>query len=139
MTFALDKRLEESSYPVLDLDLCTVRLRRDARYPWLYLVPQREGIKELHDLSDDDFKILSSEVRKASAVVATIYQPDKVNIAAFGNMVPQFHVHVQARFKSDAAWPQPIWAVEAPEIAYDEKDLQRTLERLREEFSSCPR
>ena len=38
-------------------------------------------------------------------------KPDKVNVAALGNVVAQLHVHVVGRFRSDPAWPGPVWGV----------------------------
>ena len=37
------------------------------------------------------------------------FQPDKINIGALGNMVPQLHIHIICRFKDDKAWPGAIW------------------------------
>ena len=33
-----------------NLDLCSVLLMRDARFPWLILVPRINGLRDLHDL-----------------------------------------------------------------------------------------
>ena len=46
----------------------------------------------------------------------------KMNVGALGNMVPQLHVHVIARFETDAAWPAPVWGKVAAQ-PYDEKNL----------------
>lgn len=48
----------------------------------------------------------------------TLFNADKMNIAALGNVVPQLHVHHIARFIGDDAWPGPVWGV-FPAIAYD--------------------
>ena len=37
------------------------------------------------------------------------YQPDKINIASFGNYVPHVHWHMMARFKEDSYFPEPMW------------------------------
>ena len=34
--------------------------------------------------------------------------------AALGNVVPQLHIHIVARCKTDPLWPKPIWGAEAP-------------------------
>ena len=39
-----------------------------------------------------------------------LYKADKMNIANLGNMVPQLHIHIVARFQDDDAWPGPIWS-----------------------------
>jgi diadenosine tetraphosphate (Ap4A) HIT family hydrolase len=50
------------------------------------------------------------------AALKTITRCDKLNIAALGNQVPQLHVHVIARLRTDAAWPKPVWGVKPPLI-----------------------
>ena len=39
---------------------------------------------------------------------------DKINIAAIGNIVPQLHIHIDARRHDDDDWPAPIWGFGAP-------------------------
>ena len=36
-------------------------------------------------------------------------KPEKVNIASYGNYCPQVHMHIMARFKEDAFFPEPMW------------------------------
>jgi diadenosine tetraphosphate (Ap4A) HIT family hydrolase len=107
--FALDPRLEETSVPVADWPLCQLRLKDDARFHWLLLVPRRAGIVELTDLAGEDQARLGAELLAAVRLVQEVARPDKVNLAMLGNVVPQMHVHVVARFASDPAWPDPIW------------------------------
>ena len=49
------------------------------------------------------------EIAVASAALRGMTACDKLNVAALGNMVPQLHVHVIARFRGDPAWPDPVW------------------------------
>jgi len=37
------------------------------------------------------------------------YEPEKINIASFGNYIPHLHWHVMARFKNDSYFPEPVW------------------------------
>ena len=41
------------------------------------------------------------------------FTAEKINVAALGNQVPQLHIHIIARFASDAAWPNPVWSARA--------------------------
>lgn len=107
--FDLHPRLASDTFDVCALRLSRVLLMNDARYPWIILVPTRPGLVELHDLGDDDYAVLSGEIRNASARMATLFGGHKMNVAALGNMVPQLHVHVIARQPVDAAWPAPVW------------------------------
>jgi len=128
--FKLHEMLADDAVEVARWDLCLVLLMKDKNYPWLILVPQRPGLKDLHDLEPADHGALMAEITRASRALATVYRPDKINVAALGNVVSQLHVHVIARFHSDAAWPSPIWNV-VPTLAYDAADLTRTVETLR--------
>lgn len=107
--FVLDSRLAADTMPVGDLSLSTVLLMNDARFPWLILVPRLPGVSELTDLSVDDAIRLAVELRVTTGVMIELAKPDKVNVGALGNMVPQLHVHVVGRFRSDPAWPGPVW------------------------------
>lgn len=107
--FTLDPRLAADTVPVGDLGLSSVLLMDDARFPWLILVPRRDGLSELADLTDEDGTALWREIRLAVGVMQGLAKPDKVNVGALGNVVAQLHVHVVGRFLSDPAWPAPVW------------------------------
>lgn len=81
----------------------------DSNYPWLILVPKREGVREIFELSESDQQQLLRESSMVSRLLVELFSPDKINIAALGNMVPQLHIHHIARFTSDPAWPAPVW------------------------------
>jgi diadenosine tetraphosphate (Ap4A) HIT family hydrolase len=107
--FVLDPRIEETSVPVADWPLAQLRLKDDARFHWLLLVPRRPGAVELTDLAEDDYLQLNAEVLAANRLLQEVVRPDKINMAMLGNVVPQMHVHVVGRFASDPAWPDAIW------------------------------
>ncbi len=107
--FLLDPRLAADTIHVGDLALCGVFLMNDARYPWLILVPRVAGASEITDLTAEDAAALMQEMRLATRVMLDVAKPDKVNVAALGNVVSQLHVHVIGRFLSDPAWPGPVW------------------------------
>ncbi|WP_439815330.1 HIT domain-containing protein [Zavarzinia sp. CC-PAN008] len=113
MTFVLDPRLAADSDLLATWDLCQVRLQDDARYPWLVLVPQREGLREVHDLMHADRHRLAEEIARATAAVAAL-GVHKVNVGALGNIVEQLHVHVVGRMPGDPAWPGPVWGQGSP-------------------------
>ena len=125
----IDPRLEADTLPVTELELCTVRLMNDARYPWLILVPKRDDVIEILDLKPEDQDTLWNEIRICAQALQTTTNADKLNIAALGNVVAQLHVHVIARFKTDDAWPKPVWGVHPP-IPYEPEEAQRMIKNL---------
>ena len=131
--FRIDPRLEADSLPLVDLPLCTVRLMNDQRFPWLLLIPRRPGMAEVLDLSEFDQQQLWFEMRRAAAVLDTLFAPDKLNLAALGNQVRQLHVHVLGRFESDAAWPGPVWGA-GKAVPYAASAAESMVAQLRSEL-----
>lgn len=109
MSFDLHPDLVRDGIPMGGFPLCRVLLINDAAYPWFVLVPKRENISDTIDLDPGDHATLWEESRIFSASIMKAFNGDKLNVAALGNMTPQLHVHHIVRFKSDAAWPGPIW------------------------------
>ena len=107
--FTLNERLQADTRHVTDLDLCRVLLMNNALWPWLILVPMRKDAVEIHRLDEADQGTLMREIALASRVVERLFAPDKMNVGALGNMVPQLHVHVIGRTRGDPAWPGPVW------------------------------
>ena len=131
--FELHPQLAADTVPVATWTLCEVLLLTDTNYPWLVLVPARTGLRDFHDLSPDDMVRAGREISRASEALMELFAPDKINVAALGNMVPQLHIHVVARFTDDAAWPSPIWGV-APAKPYAPDALDARLADLRRVF-----
>jgi len=105
----LHPQLASDTHPLAQLRLCELRLMDDSNYPWLILVPRVTGAQELVDLRGAERHLLSDEIDHAARALRTVFRPRKLNVAALGNIVPQLHVHVIARFEDDPAWPAPVW------------------------------
>jgi diadenosine tetraphosphate (Ap4A) HIT family hydrolase len=133
MRWTLHAQLQSDTSTIGDLPLSRLLLANDANYPWLLLVPRREGTSEIIDLSEADLIELSTEIARASRALKAVTACDKLNIAALGNVVPQLHVHVIARRRNDAAWPKPVWGA-VPARDYDPADRERLVAALRREF-----
>lgn len=94
-----------------DLPMSRLLLMDDARFPWLILVPRVAGARELIDLDETDRSSLLAEITTVGRALEALLRPEKLNIAALGNVVAQLHVHVIARNSNDSAWPRPVWGV----------------------------
>jgi len=121
--WSLHPQLAQDTVPIGDLGLSRVLAMNDAHYPWLVLVPRRAGLVEIVDLDEPERTALMAEIAQASTALKSLTRCDKLNVAAIGNVVPQLHVHVVARHRSDPAWPRPVWGA-APPRPYAAAELQ---------------
>jgi len=110
-------------------ELCHLLLMNDRSYPWFILVPDRADVREIIDLDAADRRQLLDESCRLSAFLVRSFNGDKLNVAAIGNLVPQLHLHHVVRFKSDRAWPLPVWG-RFPAVAYSEPEVADIRTRL---------
>ncbi|WP_456296930.1 HIT domain-containing protein [Vibrio sp. AK197] len=127
MSFELHPQLVKDTTVVGHFPLCMVLLHKDQSVPWIILVPQRSDLKELHHLPICDQQQFLLESQSVFEALETQFSPDKLNFGALGNMVPQLHIHHIARFKTDIAWPGPVWGNTSGVFRSDEKQTELTL------------
>ncbi|WP_391089512.1 HIT domain-containing protein [Vibrio sp. NH-UV-68] len=109
MSFELHPQLAQDTTVIGHFPLCVALLHKDNAVPWVILVPKREQLKELHHLPMQEQQQFLYESQAVSQALEATFRPDKLNLGALGNMVPQLHIHHIARFKDDIAWPSPVW------------------------------
>ena len=110
--------------------LSILLLLNDSQYPWFVLVPQRPDIREIHQLSEADQQQFMRESSLLASCIESEFKADKINVAALGNVVPQLHIHHIVRYRTDPAWPAPVWG-KLPAVPYDETDADALCRRMR--------
>lgn len=128
--FRLHEQLAQDCFELGTFPLCRLLLMNDSNYPWFILVPQRQGVSEIYQLSVADQQQLLRESSHLAKILAEVFAADKLNVAALGNVVPQLHVHHVVRYHGDAAWPAPVWG-KVPMQPYTDAGVALVLERLR--------
>lgn len=121
--FQLHELLVRDCIELTDLPLSKLLLMNDSQYPWFVLVPKVNNIQDIYQMEWEDQQQFLNESSMLSEVLMELFQGDKMNVAALGNVCPQLHVHHIVRFQGDIAWPQPIWGVH-PLKAYSEEQIQ---------------
>jgi len=124
--FKLHPDLARDGIPIGDFPLSRLLMINDAAYPWFVLVPRVPDIKDAYQLDLEDHQQLTEESRALCKALMAGFAGQKMNVAALGNMTPQLHVHHIVRFKTDPAWPGPIWGRQAMTPMSDAQVAVRT-------------
>ena len=132
--FLIDTRLANDSFSITNLPLCNVRLMNNKLFPWLILVPRVDDAVEWIDLSREEQHQLSDEIAICSHIFQALVTPEKLNVATLGNQVSQMHVHVIARYKSDKAWPNPVWGSDC--LPYETAESERLIYEIKTALNS---
>lgn len=127
--FALHERLVQDCFQLGRFSLCRLLLMNDSACPWFILVPERAGVGEIFQLAEVDRLQLLRESTDLAAALSEVYRPDKLNIAAIGNLVPQLHLHHVVRYREDRAWPGVVWGRFEP-LPYADDPVDNRLEAL---------
>jgi diadenosine tetraphosphate (Ap4A) HIT family hydrolase len=101
----------------------------ESEIPWLKLfttVPY----KELTDVPKTLRKHLYEVMESIEEEMREYYQPEKINIAAFGNYLPHLHIHIMARFKEDSYFPEPMWGVKQRNASLSLGSAEKFYEKL---------
>ena len=101
----------------------------DSLYPWFILVQERPEITEIYHLTKSERLLLAEESSYLAETLAQLYRADKMNIAAIGNQVPQLHIHHIVRYKTDKAWPAPVWG-KFDRVPYTQQQIDEHIGRL---------
>ncbi|MEX1082086.1 MAG: HIT family protein [Halofilum sp. (in: g-proteobacteria)] len=134
--FELHPRLAADTHRLGRLDLSLVLLHRDAGVPWYLLVPTVDATETI-DLAAAERERLNAEIQRLGEFVREEHQPDRLNIAAIGNQVPQLHVHVIARHEEDPCWPGVVWGRLATDHRYEQVDLDARRAALAQRLGMC--
>ena len=132
MSFKLHKKFLKSSHHLLNLKLCKIRLHDNSKFPWIMLIPNRKNINDITDLNTKDQMLLMKEIIYVSKIVKKLFKTSKLNIEKIGNIVPQLHIHIIARYKNDSSWPLSVWVVKGK--TYSTATLEKNLDKLKKAF-----
>ena len=130
--YRINKKFLKSSHHTTELKLCSIRLHDNSKFPWVILIPKRKNITDISELSSKDQLLLMKEIVYSSKVMKKLFKTSKLNVEKIGNIVPQLHIHIIARYKNDSSWPLSVWVVKGK--AYSAKELKDVTNKIRIAF-----
>ena len=127
--YRINKKFLKSSHYITELKLCSIRLHDNSKFPWIILIPKRKNINDISDLNSKDQLLLMKEIVYSSKVMKKLFKTSKLNVEKVGNIVPQLHIHIIARYKKDSSWPLSVWVVKGK--TYSAKVLKDVVNKIR--------
>ena len=127
--YRINKKFLKSSHHITELKLCSIRLHDNSKFPWIILIPKRKNINDISDLNSKDQLMLMKEIVYSSKVMKKLFKTSKLNVEKVGNIVPQLHIHIIARYKKDSSWPLSVWVVKGK--TYSAKVLKDVVNKIR--------
>jgi diadenosine tetraphosphate (Ap4A) HIT family hydrolase len=97
--------------------------------PWLKIFTN-QPYKEMNQVPKEIRYEIYDMLDIIERAMIEYYNPDKINIASFGNYVPHVHWHIMARFKNDEYFPEPMWGVKQREATLNLPSFAQFIEKL---------
>ena len=132
MANKVSKSFLKDSHLIDDLKLCSIRLIDNAKFPWIILIPKRKNIADISELNSKDQMLLMKEIVHCSKLMKKIFKTKKLNVEKIGNIVPQLHIHIIARYKKDITWPLSVWVTKGK--PYSKESLKKNVDVLKKFF-----
>lgn len=108
LSFKIHPQLLKDCFHLGQLNGQELLLLNNSLIPWFIILPITQET-ELYKLEISERQKLDKNIHLLSEFISNHYNPDKLNVASIGNMVPQMHMHVIGRFESDPYWPGVVW------------------------------
>ncbi|MDC6469935.1 HIT domain-containing protein [Candidatus Pelagibacter sp.] len=132
MTNKVSKDFLKDSHLITDLKMCSIRLIDNAKFPWIILIPKRKNIADISELNSKDQMLLMKEIVHCSKLMKKIFKTKKLNVEKIGNIIPQLHIHIIARYKKDITWPLSVWVTKGK--PYSKESLKKNVDVLKKFF-----
>ncbi len=84
-------------------------LAGESDYPGLLRVVWNRHVREMTDLDAAERTACMQAMCACEGALRAVLQPDKINLASFGNVVPHLHWHVIPRYRDDPHFPASVW------------------------------
>ncbi|WP_353661680.1 HIT family protein [Hydrogenimonas sp. SS33] len=107
----------------------------ESEIPWIKLFTQRP-YRELSECPEELYGKIWRVCRIVEETMIEYFNPDKMNLASFGNYLPRVHIHLMARFENDSYFPEPMWGTRQREGTYRMPDIGNFEKVLRSRLRS---
>jgi diadenosine tetraphosphate (Ap4A) HIT family hydrolase len=108
----------------------------ESEVPWLKIFTKKAR-REFSECSHKEKLQIWHALDLIEKRMLEFYRPEKINIASFGNMLPQVHWHIMARFKEDSYFPEPMWGEKQREGKLNLPPFEEFVDALTRDLSSA--
>ena len=101
--------------------------------PWLKIftqTPYKEFSQTPGNVKQEIWRLLDIIEKE----MLSFFQPEKINIASFGNYMPHVHFHIMARFKNDSFFPEPMWGEKQRKGSYKLENFEQFIASLKQKL-----
>lgn len=139
----VERRQDSNAYhdKVADLAASSLYLQRNQTYRgYCVLIFNPRHATGLETLTAGEYAAFAADLRRAAAAIHAATQPDLMNYATLGNVIPHLHYHIMPRYRTDPRWGAPIWESDLADMqvtTLDDADFTALREKIKSELAAA--
>ena len=130
--------VNQFNYKVADLSVSRLLLEREQTYTgYCVLMFKERHVTGLEQLTDEEYTAFMSDLRQAAKAITAAVNPDHMNYATLGNIIPHLHYHIIPRTENDPRWRGPVWTTTPKEMVrmeLEDDEYRALVERIKREL-----
>ena len=129
-----NEKLYSMMLDVCELPYSKVYLFRDQKHQDRCIVAFKGSHKtEYFQLTSEENAGYFADVAKVAKAIDTLYHPDKINYATYGDGMPHVHVHIVPKYRNGLNWGEPF-DDQQPKKLLTEAEYAAMIRALREQL-----
>jgi len=125
-----DERLSNLMFEIAKLKVSTFFFFKDQTYKGRCVIAYNGHAKELSDIPVNELPLFAEDLAKAVKAIETVFNPDKINYASFGDKLPHLHFHLVPKYKNGPSWGGAFAITPDPTIHLQENEYQLYIDQL---------
>ena len=115
---------------VCKLSVSTLYLLREQSHPGRCIVTYDEHVGDITDLSDEQRDAFFADTVRASRAIKSVFNPDKVNYGAYGDLMRHLHFHLVPKYRDGFEWGD-VFAMNPKKIFLSDAEYADMIASLR--------
>ena len=125
------EKLKDIMIEICTLSVSTLYLLKDQTYRGRCIVALNNHQTELFNLDEDTRHLFSDDVSAVASAIFRAFNPQKINYAIYGDLVPHLHYHLVPKLKSGDCWGKPFNANPENTVVLSEKEYQEIIDKIK--------
>jgi diadenosine tetraphosphate (Ap4A) HIT family hydrolase len=128
--------IEEFMCPIRELSAATLYLSRHQTYRGsCVLIFDPRHVTRIDELCSEEWTAFAHDLGVAERAVFRALEPDHMNVASLGAVIPHLHWHIIPRYRNDPRWGGPVWTTrkeDGPRTELEQVDYDALVAAIRD-------
>ena len=129
-----NEKLQSLMFRVGELEHSILYLMKDQKFKGRCVLAAKNHYKELFEMPEDERNGLFADCAKVTKAISEIFNPGKINLGAYGDLVHHFHLHIVPKYEGGLQWGLFVWDKDVPPVFLKPEEYEEIKAQLKEKL-----